>query len=100
MPSAGERYRARHDAPVMIWVGRGEAALAQLEGVVPAGEVLIIEEGVHDSDLIFAQPERYAELEEWLVPLEYRDSPYYGGYGVVVDPPVLAGDFELISPAT
>jgi len=99
MPSAGERYRARHDAAVMIWVGRGEAALARLEAVVPAGEVLEIEEGPADSEWIFAQPERYNELEHSLVPLEYRDSPYYGGYGIVVDLPSLVADFELISPA-
>ena len=99
MPAAGERYRARHDVAVRLWVGRGEDALASLEGVLPAGEVLEIEEQPADSDWIFAQPVRYNELEIALVPPEYRDTPYYGGYGIVVDAASLSADFELISPA-
>jgi hypothetical protein len=99
MPSAGERYRARRDAMVMIWVGRGEAAVAQLDGVVPVGEIVIVEEGIDGSELVFAQPERYAELEQRLIPLEYRESPYYGGYGIAIDLSSLLADFELISPA-
>ena len=99
MPRPGERYRARHDVAVSVWVGRGEAAIASVDAVVPAGEVLEIEEGPADSDLVFAQPERYNELEGWLVPIEHRDSPYYGGYGIVIELPSLLTDFELISPA-
>ena len=99
MPATGERYRARHDVAVRLWVGRGEDALASLEAVLPAGEVLEIEEQPPDSEWIFAQPVRYNELETALVPPEYRDTPYYGGYGIVVDPRSLLADFELISPA-
>lgn len=96
MPSAGARYRALHDVAVRVWVGRGEAALASLEAVLPAGEVVEIEESP-DDEWVFAQPARYTELESVLIPLEYRDSPYYVAYGIVVDPASLMTDFELIS---
>jgi len=94
MAAAGEPYRARHDVAVRLWVGRGEDALASLEAVLPAGEVLEIEEQPADSEWIFAQPVRYDELEIVRVPPEYRESPYYVAYGVVVAPQSLLADFE------
>ena len=79
----GQRYEVLKDTPAICMTYWKAPYTGGLEGVVPAGEVLVVTvdppPSATGADLV---PERYDALLVRFIPPEERSAPTFGGYSL------------------
>lgn len=66
-----------------VWIGYAAPGTGGASAVLPANEVVEVEEAPLQTGWLFAHPRRYRELEQLLVPASYRESAY-SGYALLI----------------
>ncbi len=100
-PKKGQRFRSRKDLQIGGVVTFSAPYTGSFEGVLPKGEVLIVEfDPPPNATGVYLQPVNYAPLEMRLISTEDRSHPKYDSYAISLTFESLAKDFELLRSST
>ena len=93
----GQRYRARQAFRVTCMTAWAAPCTGGTEGLLPAGEVFsIANDPPPGATGVYADPEKYAELELLLVRQEDRNHPKYRGFYLSISLTDIEAHCELL----